>query len=198
MELQIGLTVKVLSNAEYDNQFEGCYGVIERHYSHKMVGIKIDGHRNSASGYGVYWFSKDHLQIIGETTEMIKNFNTATIEFLDGNTYSQYPYALYDESIKTGDLVVLNTGHHGFALGKIANISTDTASHNLVKCGREVICKVDMTAFEERRERAKKLAALEKQIDEQVREFTKLEFLESMAAKHPELKDLLEEYKKLQ
>lgn len=130
----------------------------------------------------------------------MKNFNKAIIEFLNGNVYPQYPYACYDENIKPGDLVVLKTGHHGFALGRIASITVPASAEidNPVKDGREVISKVDMTAFEERQAKAKKLAALEREMEKKIKEFTKLDFLETMAEKHPELKELLDQYKKLQ
>ena len=93
---------------------------------------------------------------------MLKNYRVAGIRFQDGyNPDKTYPYALYDESIAIGDRVVVMTGHHGMAIAEICSIGE--MPKDSVNCGREVICRVDMTAYEERKAKAKKMAEEKKE-----------------------------------
>ena len=127
---------------------------------------------------------------------MNENFVVAGIKFLDGtNTDREYTYALYDERIAVGDIVVVKTGHHGFALAEIASIGN--FPYSAVQCGREVIDKVDFTAYTEREEKAKRVKALKAEMDEKVRQLQQTALYELLAEKDPDLKAMLEEYKSL-
>ena len=94
-----------------------------------------------------------------EEPPMLKNYKVAGIKFMDGyNTDKTYPYALYDENIAIGDTVVVMTGHHGMAIAEVRSIGE--MPKDSVSCGREIICQVDMTAYNDRKAKAKKMAEL--------------------------------------
>jgi len=132
-----------------------------------------------------------------EETPMLKNYRVAGIKFKDGyNTDKTYPYALYDEGIIIGDTVVVMTGHHGMAIAEVCSIGE--MPKDSVTCGREIICKVDMAAYLDRKARAKQMAELKKEMDEKVKALQETALYELMAEKDPSLKAMLEQFKALE
>ena len=60
--LQIGMTVKVLPDAEYGGKYTGCVGVVKNYYSSKKkAGVELEKVQNDASSKGLFWFSEDKL-----------------------------------------------------------------------------------------------------------------------------------------
>lgn len=198
----IGCEVRILKSPQYKGRYFGELGVVERTSTHKgsvMLGVRLEK-KNTASSYGLFWFDSLYVEVIEsvETEEipMLSNYITAGVKFLSGsNSDAEYIYALYDRTVQVDDLVVVNTGHHGIALAKISSIGKYRPCD--VQCNREVICKVDMTAFEQRKAKARKLADLKRQMDMKVREFQNLALYELIAASDPALGEMLSEYKAL-
>lgn len=90
---------------------------------------------------------------------MLNDYITANVQFLDGTNHNmQYSYALYDPTICVSDIVVVKTGHHGFALAKVIEIAPESAT--AVQFGREIVSKVDFSAYTARQEKAKQLKEL--------------------------------------
>lgn len=118
--MTIGDRVRVLPRASYNARFTGCVGVVV--YSTGLcadrVGVKLDGTNNPRSKYNAFWFALDEIAIIeSEDNFMLNDYITANVQFLDGTNHNmQYSYALYDPTICVSDIVVVKTGHHGFAL----------------------------------------------------------------------------------
>jgi hypothetical protein len=197
----IGLRVKILPYANYRDKYKDEFGVIERGSpNHTSVGIRLDRHTNSASSYGLFWFDKNQFEIIKEKDEvfMLQNYKVAGISFLEGtNTNSIYYYALYDDTIQVDDVVVVNTGHHGLGIAKVVEIDPVNVDKNHVRCGREIISKVDFSAYNERQEKAKKIVKLKNEMDAKVQQLQNQAIYELMAEKDPELKKMLDEYKTL-
>lgn len=196
--LKEGDRVVVCRWSNYRGKYTDKTGIVERRSGNRL-GVRLDGYTNSSSGYGLFWFEAEQLKIQEQESEdyfMDKNYITAGVRFLDGsNTNSTYYYALYDTSCAVDDLVVVKTGHHGLALAKIVSIDPNnlmTVSH-----GREIISKVDLTAYNARKERAKKLAELKKQMDEKVKRLQELALYEMLSKEDSELAEMLTEYKAL-
>jgi hypothetical protein len=200
--------VRIAPFAGYRNKYAGEVGVIEKEFlanscsKDKKVGVRLNNYTNGSSKYGLFWFDADKLENIEdyeseETKVMLKGFKVAGIRFLEGsNTDNIYAYALYDNEIKEDDIVVVQSGHHGLGIAKVACID-EYASPNEVQCGREIIAKVDFTAFNERKEKAAKLAKLKKEMDKKVKELQSTALYEMLADKDPALKEMLEEFKAL-
>lgn len=181
----------------------GKIGTVRSTY-YNDVSVALDDVKNDRTKLGTFYFSDTMLepchpdaQKEKEEIPMLKNYRVAGIKFQDGyNTDKTYPYALYDENIAIGDLVVVMTGHHGMSIAEVCSIGD--FDKDAVSCGREIICKVDLTAYQERKARAKKLADLKKEMDAKVKALQEVALYELMAEKDPELKGMLEAFKALE
>lgn len=202
------MAVRIAPYAGYKNKFANETGIVERKMfveaeQCNKIGVRLDNHINPRSSYGVFWFDEDKLEIIEnyeseETSTMLKGFRVAGISFLEGsNTERVYAYALYDDEIKVDDVVVVQSGHHGLGIAKVVNIEETDINADAVQCGREIIAKVDFTAFNERKEKIARLAKLKKDMDKKVRELQHIALYEMLAEKDPALKELLDEFKTL-
>lgn len=194
-----GARVRVLPGAGYNDRFAGRLGVVV-YYTElcaSKIGVQLDSVSNPRSKYNAFWLDIDYLEIIeSEETFMIPNYILVTVRFLDGsNTNMTYSYACYDLNILEGDLVVVKTGHHGFALAKVAEVAPEFAEP--VKFGREVVARVDLSEYEARKAQAKRLAEVKASMDAKVKELQAFAVYELLAEKDPALKNLLAEFKQL-
>lgn len=209
--LKEGARVIILDNSHsYDGTFAGKTGTIVRPgyrtaNDEFVIGVKIDGKINFSSSYKAFWFAPDELKELDnnntllEETIMFGNYVRAGIRFLNNYKYAQsdieYQYALYDENIGVGDTVVVKTANHGFALATVATVSDEGL--DLVKKGREIVAKVDFTAFTERHDRIEKMAVIKAKLDKKVKELQNFAVYEMLAEKDEDLKQMLSEYKDL-
>lgn len=202
MTLEVGVKVKILTNAGYRDKYVGELGIVERNnqFSGGTIGVRLDNYTNKSSGYGIFWFEKSKLEVIERKDEIImfENFKVAGISFLEGtNTNAVYAYALYDDTVSVGDIVVVQSGHHGLGIARVVDIDASGENIKAVQCGREIIAKVDFSAYEERKEKAKKMKNLKRQMDAKVQELQHQAIYELLAEKDPSLKAMLDEYKNL-
>ena len=209
------VTVQIAPFAGYRNRYFGEEGVVEKefctkHGKDKKVGVRLNNHYNSLSKNGLFWFDADKVNIVvkgiepnencesEDTNNMLKGFRTAYISFLEGtNTERAYAYALYGNEIEIDDIVVVQSGHHGLGIARVVDIAPEGTGLDSVQCGREIIAKVDFTAFKERKEKAAKLERLKKDMDRKVKELQSFAIYEMLAEKDPELKAMLDEFKGL-
>ena len=192
----IGARVQIKPKSHYNGRFAGEFGEVVRDYE-DSIAVRIDGIDNPRSQYGAYWFNENEVEFIeSEEINMYGNYITADVAFLNGtNTNKTYNYALYDSDIRPEDLVVVQTGHHGLAVARV--VSTDGEPNGPVSHGREIVCKVDTTAFEERKARAAQLVELKARMDQKVQQLQKAAVYEMLAEKDPELAAMLQAYKDL-
>lgn len=211
----------------YRGKYAGCKGTVRscNSFGCGSIGVELDGEYNPASGKGIFWFKGPELalfedldhpdplalrdeaeeetrgikieHVVEEEIPMLKGYIAAGVSFPKGsNRDTVYPYALYpDLPCQVGDQVVVMTGHHGMALAEVKSIGELPVDS--VDCGREIICKVDMAAYVERKARAEKLASLKKEMDAKVRELQSVALYEALAEKDPTLKAMLDEFKSL-
>lgn len=191
----VGDQVKIKPKSHYHGRFAGEFGEIVRQYEDN-VAVKIEGRANPRSQYEAYWFNENEIEFIeSEEIRMYGNYVTANIAFLDGtNTDKTYHYALYDNTIQPEDIAVVQTGHHGLAVARVVSLGEPNGP---VSHGREVVCKVDMTAYEERKARAAQLVELKARMDNKVQQLQKAAVYEMLAEKDPELAAMLQTYKSL-
>ena len=125
---------------------------------------------------------------------MDKNYCPIIINFLNGaNTNVPYTYAAYEDYVE-GDYVVVHIGHHGMAIAKVKAMGNED---DKVEYGREIICKIVMTAYNARKARAERRAELEKAMDARVQVLQKTALFEMLAEKDEELAKMLKEFKEL-
>lgn len=78
--MQIGMTVKVLPDAEYGGKYTGCVGVVKNYYSSKKkAGVELEKVQNDASSKGLFWFSEDKLapanDFLGSVSKIMNAMN---------------------------------------------------------------------------------------------------------------------------
>lgn len=199
-KFEVGDRVVITAHNHYKENILNAVGTIESTFRlserHTQYGIKLDNYSNSKSSKGLYWFETYSFKLENEYEReeipMFKNYTTVEVAF-PGNP-TTYSHACYDPEIKEGDLVVVNTGHHGFALANVVSIP-DEEQKREVQFGREVICRVDTSKFNARVEARKRASELKREMEKRMREAQEIALYEMLAEKDPTLKGMLDEYK---
>lgn len=139
----------------------------------------------------------DNKMIIGGNDKMlVGNYNVAMVKFVQGtNTVRGYAFALFDNNIEVNDLVLCDTSN-GYSVAKVTEIIPQS-EYEGTSVTREIICKLDFTDFETRKENREKAKKLKVEMDKKIKDLQELTLYEMMAEKCPELKDMLDAYKKL-
>lgn len=146
------------------------------------------------------------VKITNETYEKTKetndmavtgNYEVAMVRFVQGmNTTKEYAFALFDPNVAIDDTVLVDTAN-GYGVAVVCNTHTKD-DYEQLGCAlptREVICKIDFTAFDERKAKRAKAAKLKTDMDKMVKSLQEIAVFELLAEKSPELKAMLEEYK---
>lgn len=199
----INARVTILQSNRYNNSYAGMCGVVENTSSGETsLGIRIPNHFNVRGNSGLFWFAEDEVEFIDRKENIMLNhnedFKVVGVKFLSGsNQDKEYYYALFPDNADAmeGDLVVVQTGHHGLALAQISSI--DDTDKNKVQCSREIVSVVDTSAFENRKAKRVALAKLKADMDKKVKELQETAIYELLAEKDPSLASMLADYKKL-
>lgn len=192
--------VSALTNT-YGGKFIGECGVVCRTSpsGSGRFGISLDNHNNAASSYGAYWFKETEIEIIDNEEDMnmndAKDVKCVKISFMtEAQGKCRHNFAVYEDEIAVGNYVVVKTAHHGLAVG----IVDEVVESGVAECGREVVCKFDMSAYAERKEKRKKIAELQRKMSQRFNELQKIAVYEMMAQTDEQMKSMLDELKSLQ
>ena len=149
-----------------------------------------------------YYFYEDELILISkkENKQMAKLTGYKQVAAIKQN-YGTYYYAIYDDGRKyyPGDKVIVS----GVASGTVHTIDEiidpeEAASRMGNKnITAEIISYVDTSAYEERVEKRKAAEKLKKSMDKVIKQMEEDNKYEVYAERNPELKEMLETYKKL-
>lgn len=191
----------------------GKFGLVIR-ISGSSLGVQIDDMTNKGSAYGVFWFKRNEIKIVDDFNDkgdvaMTGYKNIAVVNLLEDYNKKDYYFALYDEDYKgivEGALVVVNArGKDQRVLGRVKEvISVEDYDKTVIA---QVVAVVDETNYNARldeeirlKEIAKKKAAIEKELEEEIAKRKTLEFYEKMAEEYkdnPRLAELVGELKEL-
>lgn len=198
---------------KYSDLTIGLCGIV-RYALGDLYGVKIDNRYNHRSGSGLYYIDQSKLRLSKENEQnniynkgevnmntIIGNYRVAKVRFLEGsNTYHTYNYALFDDEIQLYDNCVVKSANHGFGIASIEeiidnidDISVTDSNGNI----REIVCKIDMSAFHKRIKDRQRVSQLKKEMDNKVKELQGLALYKMMAENSPELKAMLSEYEEL-
>lgn len=109
---------------------------------------------------------------------------------------TNYHFALYDDDIQVGDRVLVTGNCNIQTIKEI--ITKDEAKERYSKdIAAEVMCKVDLSAYETRVENRKKAEKLRKEMDKKIAEMDEMNKYVLYAEKNDELAKMLEEYREL-
>lgn len=132
----------------------------------------------------------------GDNNMLMGNYRVATVKFVQGtNTTSGYTFALYDNNVGVDDLVLCDTAK-GYNVAKVIEICSQK-DYEGSSPNKEIICKVDFTDFENRKENRAKAQKIKVEMEKKMKEMQELALYEMMAEKNPELKEMLDTYKGL-
>lgn len=189
----IGDRVKVLAD-NYKDRTVGLVGTVRSVYD-GSIAVNLDGLTNTRSSYGCYYYKAKQLEFLkGEMNIMDGIYRVALVNFLEGsNRTTDYEYACYDDSICEGDTCVVKTAHHGFALAKVRALAE--ASTNPVT--REIVCRADFSAYNERVERRERSAKLMQEMKKRAAAAQEILIYRQLAAQDPAMAELLKEYEQL-
>lgn len=192
----------------------GKFGLVIR-ISGSSLGVQIDDMTNRGSAYGVFWFKRNEIKIVDDFKNdkgdvvMTGYKNIAVVNLLEDYNHKDYYFALYDEDYKgivEGTLVVVNArGKDQRVLGRVKAVVPVEDYDKTVTA--QVVAVVDETNYNARldeevrlKEIAKKKAAIEKELEEEIAKRKTLEFYEKMAEEYkdnPRLAELVAELKVL-
>ena len=193
-------------NIKYNDLEIDLCGTVQ-YASRGNFGVKIDNKYNHSSAKGLYYFKYGELQLLEENKQnniyskgdnnmkMTGNYRVAKVRLLGQDTTKRYAFALFDNNVNVGDTVLCDTqcGYNVAIVDEIISkdeyVGTDIT--------REIVCKVDFTAYNKRVNDRKRVAELKKDMDKKVKELQGLELYKMMAEKSPELKAMLSEYEEL-
>ena len=149
-----------------------------------------------------YYFYEDELILISkkENEQMAKLTGYKQVAAIKQN-YGTYYYAIYDDGRKycPGDKVIVS----GVANRTVHTISEVIDAEEAVnRMGNknitaEVIAYVDTSAYEERVAKRKEAEELKKKMDQVIKQMEENNKYEMYAEKNPELKEMLNAYKRL-
>ena len=220
------IKIKQISTSSYRKfNLIGTSGVIKR-YAGGKFGVLLDDIRNPASREGLFWFNGSELtteELESEDVIMTGYNYIAIVNMFNDLHKKDYSFALYDaeKSLLTKDetlelsiknpLVVTNAnGKNNRVLAIVKEIKTveeyKTTCNN--KITAQIVGVVNMDAFLEREENAKKAAELKQkkdnlisQIQARADKLKDLAYFEHIAEKFadidPRLKELVNELKEL-
>ena len=212
----VGSAVQVKrSNKTAYTKLIGKHGVVDR-VSGSTIGVRVDGITNESSSYGVFWFNRGEIKIIGEDRKDTKmmNFKHVAMVRLADYTSKEYAFALYDEELNLlngHELVVVNpNSKNNRVIGTITEIYETEEFYKVkgnVKVTAEVVGVVNTSGYEAREaekvrlaELAKKKAAIEKELEAEINKRKSIEYYEAMAKEYsdnPKLAELVAELKQL-
>lgn len=134
---------------------------------------------------------------IMKNKQLLKGYKKAAVRFRNDTGYKDVWYAMYDDIANLDDSVLCMTGHHGEAIGTIVAIEPFENDAVNVEYGREIICKIDYSAYYDRQKKLKRLAKLKTTMAKKKAELDELAVYELLAKQSPEMANLLSELKEL-
>lgn len=204
MKFKCGDRVKVAFNHYKSVDLIGVVGTVKLpYYGKERVGVELDNFYNQNSSYGYYYFAESQLEKLSKGESHIMNDNAlkidgnyrvAHVQFVEGtNTRKTYAYACYDDCICEGDVCVVKSAHHGFGIAVVKDIVPKTDE----EMSREIICKVDFSAYNNRVENRKMRAKVKEEMAKRAEALQEIALYEMLSKTDPEMKDMLEAYKEL-
>lgn len=198
----VGQRVEVIGPGHYGGKCMHQTGVIRAVWSKDSIGVDLDFMNNDGSSYGYFYFKLCELELINNKTadaeEKEKNMqkltnylNIATINFLDDPAgLKSIDCANYDPTLAEGDLCVVQTAHHGLGLAQVVKI-TEGTRNDIV---REIVARVDTSAFDARIEQREKAAELKAKMQERAKQLQDIVLFQTLAKEDPEMAKMLQDY----
>jgi hypothetical protein len=187
----------------HDLQSYGEIGVVSQPYCSSTY-VSFKNWRNTGENKTLYlnnvnlkkYDINEHVNGGNKTMAVNGNYRIATVKFLQGmNTSKEYAFALFDNDVYPNDFVLCDTTN-GYSVARVNGIVHKNEWEG-VTVTKEIICKVDFSEFEARKELRKQKETLKKQMDKMVADNQELILYQAIAEKNPEMAEMLKAYKAL-
>lgn len=170
-------------------------GMIVGYYS--STSCKVHFNNWNGKGKKDLFIKNIYLERTGKNMAVKGNYDVAIVKFIQGmNTTKEYAFALFDKDVQKDDFVLCDTAN-GYGVAKVVDIKSQV-DYNGVLITKEIICKVDFTAYNQRVENRKRKESLKKRMDNMLAANQELVLYKALAEVNPEMKALLEEYQGLE
>ena len=180
----------------------GAYGTVVRvdmHY--EKIEVKIDHERNDLSGSGCFFFKPRELVILDKNDNImedenmavsdIKNYlNVVRVKFKPEGKPGNELYANFEPDLQVGDLVVVKP----LLIDATVAIVEEIITGDNFTVQREVVAKVDTTAYENRVRIRNQAAELKTKMEERAKQLQDVVLYKTLAESDPAMKELLNEY----
>lgn len=178
-----GMTGKITGKWEqigYDN----CWKVkVENHNKNITICVREDN------------ISKIDLSMEGNNMAKLTGFSKVAI-IKQG--YKNYYFAIYDDGTdySVGDKVLVSGNSQIQVIDEFVSVEKATFEFG-GNITAEIICKIDTTAYDERLARRQQAEQIKKDMDRIIKKMDEVNKYEMYANQNPELKKMLDAYKKL-
>ena len=189
--IKIGDKVTTHDGKKYGRVIEMWYGIIDECIKVEFV---------AQDGFSYVYRADELERIMEEEEQMAKLTGYKQVAEIIQMGKSYY-YAIYDDGRKyyPGDNVIVSGAASGM-VQKIEEIIDPEEAANRMgnkNITAEIVAYVDMSAYEERVEKRKAAEKLKKVMDKVIKEMDENSKYEMYAERNPELKEMLDTYKKL-
>lgn len=208
MKFSPGDRVIIKSRSASNHGRIGTVQGYQRNNGFEAVAVLID---NPISDFNPCYFKDSSLELIENRKEITTMNNDMIVNIIPGNyevalcTFpksanpeKQYAYALFNRCATIGDhALVQSTNNYGVVRIEDIRTMNEHEAAGGYPITNEIICKVDFSAIDQRKEQRKRKEELRKQMDKLVKENQELILYQALAEKSPEMAELLNEYKSL-
>lgn len=207
----VGKRVEVTSRGYYSADVLGQGGIVRAVYGADSIAVDLDFMANYGSKHGWFYFKAEELDVIISSTETTKaastaekgetnmykitNYlNVAEVHFLnDDRAFHTIECANFEASLAEGDLCVVKTERHGVGLAEVTAIKARTDGD----LTREIVARVDASAYEERVQTRKKAAEIKAKMQERAKQLQDIVLYQTLAKEDPSMAQLLQEFQSL-
>lgn len=193
----VGMKIKV-NYVEKGGEYKdiiGRVGIIEK--NNNTYGVRVFGIENSASEYGYFWLSRSEFDIVDdsyvyeepEKCEMIDGYYIVEVK---GSHSKRYSYKCRFD-VNVGDKLVCEDEDYIQTVVGIYNLENARMKNPT----KEVVCVIDYSEINAKKERAKEMLRIKTELDKKVREIqTKIDY-DFYASKDDSIAKLLKQLNEL-
>lgn len=200
---EVGARVKVVGQRKYCiEKLVGLVGTVKTNYSNSIA-VLLDTITNERSSYGYFYFKPSELVAVEENDNEIteeKNMNAITnylniarVTYVNDRKSPVCQYANFDPDLKEGDYCVVVNEVGQFMVAKVFEIEDERDNEMF----REVVTKIDATAWEDRLDARAKAADLKAKMEARAKQLQDIALYQMLAKDDPEMAELLQEYQGL-
>ena len=199
-ELFNGARVRIIRQSKYrTTRLLGEIGIARTTYpGSSSIPVEFKNNYNTASSRGYYYFKRNELELVDDENNMEENnmefvtnyINVARVQFLSDGSPSNYKYVNFDPELQVGDTCIAKYNVSAYGVAKVVEILDDAD----VKTDREIVARVDMSAYNQRVANRTKAAELKAKMEERAKQLQDVALYQLLAKDDSAMMDLLKEY----